>query len=230
MRPPIQRPRRAVRALCLLAAAASIQADPFATTYTGTIGSAGIPGVASGQGYAVTLVFDNGGSTAASQQWTGAHLTCAIWRMNGDAGSAAVYAQDLAAHPPSLATLSANTDGNGALTGMFNAVTAHNVPPGSYSATPHIEGPVSWFVNGTGPIFSDHNDVAQTRDVFDTPYVGVRLDPTFWSSPQAFAGPCAAPTASSPPTPVPILGHAALALLSGLLGAAGFIGHRRKKV
>jgi len=168
MRPPIQRPRRAVCALCLLAAA-SIQAAPFATTYTGTIGSAGIPGVASGQGYAVTLVFDNGGSTAASQQWTGAHLTCAIWRMNGAAGSAAVYAQDLAAHPPSMATLSANTDGNGALTAMFNAVAAHNVPPGSYSATPHIEGPVSWFVSGTGPIFSDHNDVAQTRDVFDTP-------------------------------------------------------------
>ena len=32
----------------------------------------------------------------------------------------------------------------------------------------------------------------------------------------------------SDPTPVPTLGHAALALLSGVLGAAGWLNRRRK--
>lgn len=45
----------------------------------------------------------------------------------------------------------------------------------------------------------------------------------------AFEAQPAAPPAPPTATPVPTLGHAALALLAGLLGAAGFISHRRKR-
>ncbi|GAD23279.1 IPTL-CTERM sorting domain-containing protein [Acidovorax sp. MR-S7] len=55
----------------------------------------------------------------------------------------------------------------------------------------------------------------------------------FWSPPQQFTGTCAAP--ASPPnppatpsaTPVPTLGHAALALLSASVAGLGFWRRRR---
>lgn len=43
-------------------------AAPYATTYTGTIANSGIPAeVPDGAVFTLTLVFDNGGTTAASQ-------------------------------------------------------------------------------------------------------------------------------------------------------------------
>ncbi len=93
----------------LLVSAGAIAA-PFSITYSGTVdvGST-IPQVTSGQPYVVTLVFDNGGATAASQAWVAGDLQCAIWTMN--AVSNVAYAQDLVASAGTMAIAgSATTD------------------------------------------------------------------------------------------------------------------------
>ena len=46
------------------------QADPFKFTYTGTIAGASTPGVDGGDTYTLTVIADNGGSSALGQIWT----------------------------------------------------------------------------------------------------------------------------------------------------------------
>jgi hypothetical protein len=210
-------------AATLAAAATGAAAAPYATTYTNQVSASTFPEIYAEQPYSVTLVFDNGDSTAASQTWEPSSLTCIIWRMNGN--QSVVYAQDLAATPPTTHVGAAHTDASGVLDGFFSELTANSAAQGTYTASgfaPALQGNVQWFINSTNGVFyGNGHSVSSTLG-------GVSVSPANWSAPAPFTGNCAAP-ASHPgqPTAVPTLGHAGLALLAGMLGMAGWRLRRR---
>jgi len=212
---------RHIAAALLACAATAAQADPFAITYNGTIGTSGFPEIHSGQPYSVTLVLDNGSLSAVDESWNGTHITCVIWRMN--TAQNVVLAQN---GPITNTDDTASTNMSGTLTGFFDYVVANPVAAGSYTTSGFTSPLVApaWFINAINPAF--------TTDAlyFDDASGGVPTTPASWSNPVPFTGSCAASTTPTAPnaTPVPTLGHAALALLAGLLGAAGFIGRRKK--
>lgn len=215
---PIHLPRQRLSALlaaAALAASAPASAAPFATTYTGEIGLSTFLGVYMEQPYTATVVFDNGGSTADSQTWEASHLTCVIWRMNGSQN--VVYAQDLAATPPTSAGGTAHTDALGVLDGFFTALSGTNVPASAFTAS-GIAPPMAlanWAISGTNPVLSDPARLVQST------LGGVSVSPGSWSSPAPFTGSCAAPPPVQP-NAVPTLGHVGLALMAALLGALGW--------
>ena len=221
---PIPRQRlNALLAAAALAATSSASAAPFATTTTGVVGDSGFPSVATGQPYSVTLVFDNGGATTADQTWEASDLTCVLWRFN--MAHNVVYAQNLAATPPTVSTGAASTDAGGAMDGMFSELAAQTVAPGAYSASGFAPalGDANWFINGLNAMF--FTGVNDTR-IHGNP-AGVSVNPADWSNPVPFTGSCAAPASHPSATPVPTLGHAGLALMAALLGALGWRMRRR---
>lgn len=221
--------RRALAALALASASAIASAAPYATTYSGTISYVGLAPsqhfaeIQEGQRYTLTLVFDNGGSSANSQTWVGSHLTCAIFRFND--ASNVVFAQDLVTGP-AASSGTVVTDGAGALTSVFSLVESDPVPAGSYTATGIALTPdVHWWANSIQNVFSDDQGGTYGRIVND-PNVGIPMTIANWSAPQPFSGACDAPPPPPPAavTPVPTLGEWSLALL-GLLAAG--LGARR---
>ena len=216
-------------AVWMAAVSSSALATPYAVTYTGTIQSGGtdFPEIINGQTYTVTFVFDNGGNTANSQTWSGSQLTCTLWRMNNARN--VVYAQDLAAKPPSTMTGAATTDASGALTAMFTDISAGTgVSAGQYTASGFVPAaPVQWYANDGNDVFVDNSGRA-----FGDPTGfsgGVAMGVVHWSAPTPFSGSCAAlaaPVAGNA-TAVPALGDAELALLSALV--AGMDALRRCK-
>src|SRR5262245_60534489 len=116
--------------LKMLASAASVaaiagssiaSAAPFFISYGGQISGSSFSGINKGQAYTVSLVFDNGNSTVASQTWNGTHLTCVLFSMN-NAGNV-TFAQDLAATQANLVVQgSASTNAGGILTSNFSVV------------------------------------------------------------------------------------------------------------
>jgi len=217
-------PRALLLPLLLAGAAAPAVAAPFAITYTGQTFNSTLPGVADGEAYTLTLIVDNGGTSAASQTW-GA-VECAIWRMSG---GARVFTQPHSTTGNTASVGSAATGPNGALTQMFTS--ADGVATLDYTATgfsPALTPPVWWVANGSTPVFYDGNSLG-----FGDANVGISMAPADWSAPRRVAGACD-DADYTPPTPtptqtiaVPALGPAALALLAGLLGAAGSRTRRR---
>jgi len=225
MKPPVM--KRLLASLLLVAACAASHAAPFATTYTGNtappLGShQPFPGIITGQRYTMTLVFDNGGSTAASQTWTGAHLTCVFFHINNARNL--VYAQDLVAEPADVQGSTA-TDASGALTTVYARVESAAIPNAHYSTSGFTLAPggASWLAAGVGQVFADN--VGGFNDT--SPNSGVVMTTPRWSAPQPFNGPCAAPAAPINAQPVPGLGLPALALLGA--GAAGLGARRLRK-
>jgi len=217
----------AAATLALLAAAAA-HAEPFATRYAGTVANSDIPGVTNGQPYYVTLVFDNGGNTVLNQSWSVSQLTCVIWEM---AGGTIVYAQDLAAYPPDGAG-TFTTGANGYPTSVFSTVSTTHYA--NYSATSPITGNAGWVANGTNPVFG-YLPTPSVDLGFHDADGGAQMAANRWGPAQQFSGigngQCAAPAAPPPTpnaTPVPTLGHGALALLTCALGVAGFIRRRQR--
>ena len=206
--------------LLLACAATPCVAAPYAITYTGQTFNSSLPGVADGEAYTLTLIVDNGGTSAASQTW-GA-VECAIWRMSG---GARVFTQPRSDSGNTASAGSAVTGADGALTQMFTS--ADGVATLDYTATgfsPALTPPVWWVANGSTPVFYDGNSLG-----FGDANVGISMAPADWSAPRRVAGACD-DADYTPPTPthttaVPALGPAALALLAGLLGAVGW---RRK--
>ena len=215
-------------AALLACAAASAQAASYATTYDSRIGTSTIPQVVSGEDYTITLVFDNGGASAASQTWSASHLTCVIWRMN-DAGNV-VHAQNMAAAPPYQYQGSIVTNASGAILFFFGSLRGRDAPASATYSSGFAPGAgvADWFIGGLAspPPLVLPNTQQSFHDAAGNG--GVPVDPAGWSAPAPYAEPCpaAAPPAPTPPTAVPTLGHAALALLTSLLGAAGFNGRR----
>ena len=109
----------ALIAAAALLASASAQAAPYATTYHGTIASSQIPADApDGAAFTLTLVFDNGDSSAASQHWNIGDLACGFWRWRVDGTRSVAVALDLRGGV-AQGLGSARTDAAGALTQVF---------------------------------------------------------------------------------------------------------------
>ncbi|MEZ5606372.1 MAG: IPTL-CTERM sorting domain-containing protein [Burkholderiaceae bacterium] len=213
----------------MASASAVASAAPYAISYQGTIDDSDFPEIINGQTYTVTFVFDNGGSSANSQTWTGANLTCTIWRMNNARN--VIFAQDLVATPPSGSLSgSLTTDASGALTAIFSAVTTQTtgsggVPAGAYATTGiTLTAPVAWYANSGNRVLYDSTGGNGAR-AFGDAAGGVQMNITNWSAPQPFSGACSAlPPPPAAVAPVPTLGEWGLALLG--LAAAG-LGARR---
>ena len=94
--------------VCLVSVSTLGNADPYFITYTGTITSSTFPEVTDTQVYTATLVFDNGGTSALTQTWEAAELTCAIFTAN-DAQDVQ-FVHDLTSQAPTGVDGSASTD------------------------------------------------------------------------------------------------------------------------
>ncbi|MEZ5606857.1 MAG: IPTL-CTERM sorting domain-containing protein [Burkholderiaceae bacterium] len=216
--------RRLIAATAIALLGSATSAAPFASTYSGTVGpyvypDNDFPGVAVGTGFTVTLIFDNGGDTALGQTWPQQSFRCAIWRVGG---GAIVYAAS------GTATGAAVTDASGVLTGMYTDVRGTSASPAGSSGSIALTGPVTWFANDHNPVFIDGVD----DHILYATGTGVSMDPSHWTTPQRVTGECddtpyAAPPATPTATPVPTLGHGALALLGA--GVAGLAAWRRRR-
>lgn len=214
--------RTVLVAFVLSTAVATVGAAPYATTYTGTVADSTIPGALDGDRYSLTLVMDNGGTTARAQTWTPGDLQCAIWRL--DSQGTAVFRHSLRAFP--LETLDGNvaTDAGGALAQMASALVSDGLRSGQFSATGiTLVPPVTWEADATNQVFFDRGGPGGLPRGFGDAAGGVQMDPARWSAPRAVMGPCddtpvvAAAPAAVPTASGPALGMAALAL-AGLGG------------
>jgi len=226
-----------VAAAVLALSLGTAQADPFAITYTGTIGWSEFPTIHSGQRYTVTLVLDNDGNSTSNQAWYGpTDLSCVIWRMN-DAGNV-VFAQSggfLSAAADVAGRVRTNAVGQ--LDEMYDLVrhTGVDTLDAALKAQAGVAGVVdAWHIGGGHP----EQLVAEALYFTDASGSGVPADHTRWTNPVPYASNCldttAVPIAPPPPgaggnvAAVPTLGHAALALLGALVGGLGLRSQRRK--
>lgn len=210
----------------LLTACVAAHAAPFATTHTGTITASTLPGAVDGEPFRFTVIFDNGGTTAAGQTWSRGDLTCVIVRV-GNAG--AEFRQDLRAHvPDTLNTFATMPDGS--IDRIFSGVRNTAVQAGEYTANGlALEDPVGWgywVTGGSNPPFTVLQDRNGQRG-FASNLIHVYAA---WSPPVAVTGAC--DDTPPPPPPgnvqsVPALGLPALVLLG--LGAAGLGAHRLRR-
>jgi hypothetical protein len=224
---------RTLAATAVLLASAGAMAAPYAITYHGTIANSGMPANApDGAAFTLTLVLDNGASTAASQSWNIGQITCGFWRWSASPNVA--VALDMTGGI-ALGAGSAVTNAAGALTAMFTDVnTGGPLAFADYdtSGLPAGASSIGWYADSSAQPFGI---TAPWGGSFDdgsgTPAGGVQMATSRWSAPQPFTGACdASAVPPTPPTPlalaaVPTLSPWGLLLLSALLGLAAL---RRK--
>ena len=170
---------------------------PYSITYTGTIASSTISGINNGQPYTLELVFDNGGSSANSQTWAVANLTCQIWTMN--TGGTVVFAQNFTQTPPYTAIGSVITNGSGALTANFSNLAAF--PAGSFTTSgATLTTPIFTYADSQRAIFYTDSGVKSFQDSAGNG--GVPMAFANWTNPAPFTRTCsaAAPTAKAIPS------------------------------
>ena len=216
---------RAMGALAALATSTISIASPFSVTYTGTISASTFPEILNGQTYTVTLVVDNGNSTAVSQTWNVADLKCVIFRMN-NAGNVS-YAQDAATTNAELVSAFGppliQTDASGAMQndGDVSDPSIAGPAPGTFSFAGFTPAnPINWFVNQANPVFIDQSGLPGQREFSDASG-GVIIDPADWTNPVPFTGPCAATGGGGgglAATAVPAMSKWMLLLLAAALG------------
>ena len=221
----IRRLLHALAATAALLGGAGAMAAPYATTYTGTVANSGIPAeVPDGAVFTLTLVFDNGGTTAASQSWTIGQLTCGFWRWNSVA-----VALDMGGGVARGAGTT-TTHAAGALTGVFSDVNTNGplaVADYGVSGLPVAPGDsIGWNADGGPLVFGlmMGGGGGSFDDGSGTLAGGIEMAASRWSAPQPFTGACDA-SAVPPPippaaaaTPVPTLGPWGALLLAALLG------------
>lgn len=205
-----------------------VHAAPFAITYTGTTAPpfashTPLPDIVTGESYTVTLVFDNGGTTASSQTWTGAHLRCVFFHLN-DARNL-VYAQDLVAEPPSEVIGSTSTNAGGALVNIYIAVDGYETPSTHYTTRGFTLAPggANWQARDQPLVFADNVNAFMDASASG----GIPMTVAHWSAPQPFDGPCDANYRPDSVSAVPALGGPALALLGA--GATGLAARRLRR-
>ncbi|MBS0319854.1 MAG: IPTL-CTERM sorting domain-containing protein [Proteobacteria bacterium] len=213
----------AIASLASLPVAAT--AAPYAITFTDTVVQSAIPLIANGTSATLTLVVDNGGTTAASQNWDSTTLQCAIFRFAGGAYYVAINTP--ATHLTSTSG-SVVTDASGALTAVPSAwyegptVSADRVATNITSA-----GFDYWYDNSA-------NNVIFWNNGYELGFsqVGTESSPGSWSNPAPAPGLCASypyggKLASS--VAVPTLDATSLGLLASLVGLLGaWVGLRRQ--
>jgi len=184
----------ALIAAAALLASASAQAAPYATTYHGTIASSQIPADApDGAAFTLTLVFDNGGSSATSQHWNIGDLACGFWRWRVDGTRSVAVALDLGGGV-AQGLGSARTDAAGALTQVFSSVnTGGPMAWADYGVSGLAPGTaIGWFADGTPQVFGlmAGGGGGSFDDGAGTAAGGVDMAPARWSAPLPFTGAC----------------------------------------
>lgn len=209
-------------AASLLTAGAGVAA-PYAITHTGTMLTSTVPGVIGGQTYEATLVFDNGGATAASQTWNGSHLKCTIWKFN--TARNVVFTQH---HSGPVSTANGSVSTNPASALQTNFTEVENTSNASYAIVgTAMSGPVSWYMNNDNGIFY------RGADEIGDDTGGVQMAPAGWSNPAPFNGDCDGVYLGTPPAPaaVPTLSEWAMILLGTMLaGFASLTLMRRRQI
>lgn len=204
--------------LLLLAGGGSALAEPYEITFTGTIGQSNYAEIHSGERFDLTLVIDNGGTTAQGQTWGSSDLKCAYWRMN-DAGDVRL-AQPLVPGNNVGAVGTITTDASGALVGMMSMV--YSAPVFTYTTagfTTTMLTNVVWYAHGFNPVL-----MIGTRFFSEAGGNGIRMAPGDWSAPRASRRVCDAAVVPPPPggpAAIPTLSGGTLGLLAGLLAWAG---------
>ena len=214
-----------------LAVASIAGAAPFSATYTDTISSftGFYSDINTGEQAKVTIVFDNGGSTAASQTWTAANVQCVIFTFNnaGNKFAAINYAV-----PPlfPVTTGTFTTDGSGQLQSATidwedNSDGITNPVAFNIAGMTGVDPIGNWFLNGANDVFDTNVGEINFTNVANDTQV------TNWSNPVSATGVCAsffpsAPRTTSIPVPVPTLSSWAVMILSIAIGI-GVVGLRR---
>jgi hypothetical protein len=217
----------------VLLASAGATAAPYAITYHGTIANSGMPADApDGAAFTLTLVLDNGASTAAGQSWNIGQITCGFWRWRVDPARSVAVALDMTGGI-ALGAGNAKANAAGVLTAVFSDVnTGGALAFADYdtSGLPAGASSIGWYADGSAMPFGITAPWgASFDDGSGTPAGGVQMAAGRWSAPQPFTGACDA-SAVPPPIPfapnaVPTLSPWGLLLLSALLGLAAL---RRK--
>lgn len=182
---------------------------PYEVVYVGASdldpgGSFLFSNVIGGENYQVTLVMDNGGTSAASQIWTAADLISVRFDFN-NAGNA-TFAQDINTQFNYLVEGSAVTDVGGNLSGFFERIQS-----GGATFQTNLDGfigPAEWYINDVNPLllYAGGSD----QGVFN--YGGVvSLEPADWT----ISG---VPAAATPVSTLPLIGLGTLVSLLGLFG------------
>lgn len=168
---------------------ASAHAAPYAVRVSGfTAPATTLQGVHPGQGYSVTFILDNGGTSGAGQVWQAQHLACVIWRFNN--AQDAVYRHDLAGASPDVTGQVAS-----------NAAGTDNGAPPNAANLPTLTIPAVWTVEaGATEILTSGNG----QSVIAT--TGVYTIPGYWTPPRRVAAACDDTDYVAAPTPVPALG------------------------
>ncbi|WP_040481880.1 putative Ig domain-containing protein [Luminiphilus syltensis] len=134
-----------------------VLAAPFTTTYTSTIlGSESVGPFNQGEQFTISIVLDNGGTTAISQTWTPAEVVAISFIMN-DAPNVitTVYSPVVFSNSP---TGSFVTDAGGVLTALPEL---QDVDPGglavpgfsTVASTNDPATPGAFFINGDNPVY-----------------------------------------------------------------------------
>lgn len=214
--------RKAFSAVALVAALVlpwAVMAAPFAIQYSGTVNAgSGFAAFPSGSTYHAVLVMDNGGSSAASQAWTGANLTCVYYT---NASGTAVYSQNLIATPASSAG-SVTTDAGGALTAMFTGVSNADAVMNAVGFSPVAPG--SWFTNAANDVFYDN--VTSFGDAAG----GTVMTTAAWTNPQPWPVACTAAAYAAvlaAANRVPTLSEWSLMIMASLIAVGAFFSLRR---
>lgn len=194
-------------------------AAPFEITFTGAISNSNFAEIRNAQRFELTLVLDNGNTTAQGQTWEGGDLKCAYWRMN-DASDVRL-AQPLTPGSNVSALGTIDTDGNGALVGMMSMVYSAPVffyTTAGFSTT--LLSNVRWYAEGFNPVL-----MIGTRRFSEAGGNGIRMAPENWSAPRPSRRICDAavvpPSVDDGTTAVPTLSGAAMGLLATLLAWVG---------
>ena len=225
----------AVSAALLIGTAAA--AAPYAITYQGRIAHSDMPADApDGAAFTLTLVLDNGASTAASQGWNIGQITCGFWRWRVDATRSVAVALDTSGGI-ALGAGSAATDAAGGLTTVFADVnTGGSLAWGDYDVSGlGAATAMGWAADGMPQVFGimAGGGGGSFDDDSGTPAGGVQMAPGRWSAPLPFTGKCDAnavpPSPPVPPAPVavPALSALGMALLCALLLLARFATTRK---
>lgn len=214
-------------------------AAPYAITYTGVIAHSQIAADApDGAAFTLTLVFDNGGASAANQRWDIDQLRCGFWRWRVDDARSVAVALDMGGGLAEGAG-SARTDAAGALTAVFSAV--HTGGPLAW-ADYDISGlpggsAIGWYADGNPQPFGVMaGGGGGSFDDGSSPTGGLQMQAGRWSAPLPFSGACDAsalpPTPPIPPAPaaVPALSSWGSLLLAALLGVAASRGITNKEI
>ena len=211
--------------LAILTAAAPAMGAPFAIQYETAVSNTGsLPNVSVGDKYTVTLVVDNGGTSAASQTWVLPHLRCAVISFGNN--HEIYYAQDLVTTPAGGAGGALVTNSDGQITSHFHSVNGTGTT--NYTTNQTHGGQLEWYVSGINPALM----ITGTYTLSTTN--GVTLTPSDWSNPASSISDCSQATATQylpTPTAVPTLSEWAMILFATLLGgSAAIVAGRSRKL